>query len=168
VINLRIAAIILAVLCMAFILFMSSRTKEQSLNDSQRFMAFFGILQYAGEAVEGSGGRILLSPFHIAVRKFAHLAVYSVLGMLYFVSFYGYFGKTLKTGIICVILVACFGAADETVQIFSERGASVWDVLIDTIGGVIGVTLTGLAYRIILRTNRLKLFFDRIYDFRAP
>ena len=93
------------------------------------------------------------------LRKLAHFTEFFALGLwctLYVVLFYrraGGFSLTVPFGMICALL-------DETVQIFSKRGASVKDVWIDVFGFfcafliVIFVFLCVLLIRRISRARR--------------
>lgn len=81
------------------------------------------------------------------VRKLAHLTEYTILGGVLYVILrryieYGTVFKTIGLGMAIAIL-------DEFIQIFSPgRSSQFSDVVIDTIGVVIGILLIKLAYSI--------------------
>ena len=81
------------------------------------------------------------------VRKLAHLTEFTILGGVLYVVLrryieYGTVVKTIGVGIV----IACL---DEFIQLFSlGRSYQVFDVLIDTIGIIIGILVVKLAYYI--------------------
>lgn len=81
------------------------------------------------------------------VRKLAHLTEFTILGGVLYVVLrryieYGTVVKTIGVGIV----IACL---DEFIQLFSlGRSSQVFDVLIDTIGIIIGISIVKLAYYI--------------------
>jgi VanZ family protein len=158
----RYLAWIFAIILMAGIFYLSSRSIEQSRGDSARFMTFLG-LSNMDDAMDTSNNTAML--LHNAFRKHIHIIAFGLLGMLYFISLYGYFGGIIKTGIISLGLTVLYGITDEVHQIFTNRGASVCDVFLDALGGLIGITIVGLLFLLILNVKFLKKIFDKIYDF---
>lgn len=81
------------------------------------------------------------------VRKLAHLIEFTILGGVLYVVLrryieYGTVVKTIGVGIV----IACL---DEFIQLFSlGRSSQLSDVLIDTIGIIIGILVVKLAYYI--------------------
>lgn len=81
------------------------------------------------------------------VRKLAHLTEFTILGGVLYVVLrryieYGTIVKTIGVGIV----IACL---DEFIQLFSlGRSSQLSDVLIDTIGIIIGILVVKLAYYI--------------------
>ena len=81
------------------------------------------------------------------IRKLAHLTEFTILGGVLYVVLrryieYGTVVKTIGVGIV----IACL---DEFIQLFSlGRSYQVFDVLIDTIGIIIGILVVKLAYYI--------------------
>ena len=81
------------------------------------------------------------------VRKLAHLTEFTILGGVLYVVLrryieYGTVVKTIGVGIV----IACL---DEFIQLFSlGRSSQVFDILIDTIGIIIGISVVKLAYYI--------------------
>ena len=81
------------------------------------------------------------------VRKLAHLTEFTILGGVLYVVLRRYieYGTVIKT-IGVGIVIACL---DEFIQLFSlGRSSQVFDVLIDTIGIIIGISVVKLAYYI--------------------
>lgn len=81
------------------------------------------------------------------VRKLAHLTEFTILGGVLYVVLrhyieYGTVVKTIGVGIVIASL-------DEFIQLFSlGRSSQLSDVLIDTIGIIIGISVVKLAYYI--------------------
>ena len=81
------------------------------------------------------------------VRKLAHLTEFTILGGVLYVVLRRYieYGTVVKT-IGVSIVIACL---DEFIQLFSlGRSSQFSDVLIDTIGIIIGILVVKLAYYI--------------------
>lgn len=94
-------------------------------------------------------------------RKMAHVLLYSSLGFFcsVYLSSLAYFKGYPKRRVLTFTLLVCFiyGILDELHQSFIPgRGATFFDVLLDTIGGVIGV-LVSFALARLLRFSRLKI-----------
>ena len=70
---------------------------------------------------------------HIFIRKLAHFTIFSILGLLWSLTFLKFkLNKYYLYGIIVVILVA---SIDETIQTFIDgRVGSIYDSLLDIIG----------------------------------
>ena len=79
----------------------------------------------------------LVAKFHRPIRKLAHFSEFALLGMLCatLMHILGK-GKYLLYWVIPVVFCLLFATADEVFQIFTHRGASPKDVLIDFCGGV--------------------------------
>jgi VanZ family protein len=75
-----------------------------------------------------------IDTLHELVRKCAHVFEYSVLSILLFRAVQAPAkGWTIRWAGIALLLTAIFAASDEFHQTFvPSRGASVWDVLLDT------------------------------------
>ena len=82
---------------------------------------------FIGENSGSSGGLL---------RKVAHFTEFAMLGML-FSWLFGMLQKKKFWPFLCGFLTAC---TDETIQRFvPDRGPSVWDVLLDTSGVLVGM-----------------------------
>lgn len=82
------------------------------------------------------------------IRKFAHFSVYLVLGILVWRALTNskYKNKKFITAlIICVI----YAATDELHQLFVPgRGGQLKDVFIDSLGALVGITLSEIMYKL--------------------
>ena len=81
------------------------------------------------------------------IRKLAHLTEFTILGGVLYVVLRRYieYGTVVKT-IVVGIVIACL---DEFIQLFSlGRSSQLSDVLIDTVGIIIGISVVKLTYYI--------------------
>ena len=86
------------------------------------------------------------------IRKLAHFAEYFALSL--FLSAYALiFGKAMRAKVLVVLISAPVAAIDETIQIFSNRGAALSDVLLDISGAALGFAVT---FSSILLVRKLK------------
>lgn len=123
----KIIGIALVIITILLAFWFSSQTGDVSIGQSDRVLLELNLVsQYdiIAETPKYFRRRFLL-------RKGAHLVIYMIIGM----------GVTLtvtdkpKKVLTIVILLAAF---DEFIQIFTGRGASLSDILIDLVGGAIG------------------------------
>lgn len=115
---------IISIAIMILIFWFSHQNGEESLKQSNF------ILQYLKE---------FLDIFNLDIRKLAHFTIYLILGSSYFLSF-----KSLdkNSAVISVTLTFLYACTDEFHQGFVPgRGPALKDVLIDTLGGYLGITL---------------------------
>lgn len=113
-----------SIIIMILIFWFSHQNGENSLKQSNF------ILQYLKD---------ILSIFNLDVRKLAHFTIYLILGSFYFLSFERLNKKSICISIILTFLYAC---TDEYHQSFVPgRGPAFKDVLIDTLGGTVGILL---------------------------
>ena len=83
------------------------------------------------------------------VRKIAHAVEFFVLGsvsVMMLIVLRRIHGHMLLHAVLLVLSVA---VADESIQIFSGRGAMVQDVLLDFVGGMVGILTTLAAYAVV-------------------
>jgi VanZ family protein len=77
---------------------------------------------------------------HTLLRKLGHVTEYFILGLLLFRAFRGETSKkwSWRWTVLALLFVVCYAASDEFHQSFSlAREASVTDVGIDTLGGIL-------------------------------
>ena len=120
-----------SIVTMILIFWFSHQNGEESLKQSNF------ILQYLKE---------VLKIFNLDVRKLAHFTIYLVLGSSYFLSF-----KVLdkKSALVSIILTTLYACTDEFHQGFIPgRGPALKDILIDTLGGSLGITIIFLFFNL--------------------
>ncbi|MDG5786709.1 VanZ family protein [Evansella sp. AB-P1] len=89
------------------------------------------------------------------IRKGAHLFVFAVLGILAYRLAYILIEKRMKSAIIAWLFVTIYASIDEFSQLLHpNRSGMIEDVILDSVGGIIGVGIIILWRR---RNNRFKV-----------
>ncbi len=131
-------------LSIAAIFFFSDQTGDNSHTESRlvadRIAEF--ITSDSENAATNKEIEIISRALDKPIRKLAHLFIYFCLGFIVFTSVRVLgLGKSRPVCILfCILFVVAIASADEFNQMFKEgRGASLKDVVIDTVGGTIGI-----------------------------
>lgn len=96
------------------------------------------------------------SMFYI-VRKMAHMFVFCVLQIIAFNIFRAFNHSFLKSSILSMIFVFGYACLDEFHQLFVDGRAGLFsDVIIDTIGGTIGLFTTSLVSLFLCLIKKIK------------
>lgn len=161
---LRIFIWILTLMWMGGIFFLSSRPIDLSREDSAWFMEKIGLANSKEEGADTNN--LQMMNLQTYIRKQAHLILFAGLAVLFFLSLYGYFGRSEKTALIAFILTTLYGATDEFHQIFSKRGAQVRDILVDARGAVWGLMFMLVIFIIIENSPKLQEILNKIYDIK--
>ncbi|WP_260526354.1 VanZ family protein [Clostridium botulinum] len=87
--------------------------------------------------------------FNLLIRKYAHGFEFAILSILLFMSL-NFFGLSKRNLIIYILFIVLFSAVmDEFFQLFVPgRNSSVKDIVIDFIGGGVGVLIVTIINRI--------------------
>ncbi len=89
------------------------------------------------------------------LRKLAHVAEYGALGFLVMLmNRYRACRNKCVTLWFPMFFVLAVGVLDEFFQSFSNRTSSVNDIILDFIGGILGMFLAALLHRMIKRKNK--------------
>ena len=136
---------VLIFMTLAFIWGHSCLSREASGNESDAVRELLeGII-----GTEGAFARFV----GIYIRKIAHFTEFAVLGVEMTLLTY----LTTKSGIRelggCVAFGPIVAVIDETIQIFSGRGSSLFDIMIDTCGYLSAFLVTSLLYFVICNTS---------------
>lgn len=123
-------------ICLCFIWGNSLLSREQSAAISDAVCGMVKTL--LGLPLEDAPDAVVSSSF--IIRKLAHLSEFCILSILFCARVNV---KKLFTGLstFSFVLTAAVASIDETIQIFSNRGAAVRDVLIDCIGAAVGLAV---------------------------
>lgn len=159
---LRIFIWIITLLWMGGIFFLSSRPVDLSREDSAWLMEKIGLSSSKEEGIDTNN--LQMMSLQTYIRKQAHLILFAGLSVLFFLSLYGYFGKSEKTALIAFILTTLYGATDEIHQIFSNRGAQIRDVIVDARGAVWGLMFMLVIFIIIENSPKLQRILNKIYN----
>lgn len=136
-----------ALLMMYVIFTFSSQTGEESSNLSNKVTesALIVVDHVLDKGWSEEDIQVRVEKYGLYVRKLAHMTEYCILAITISLPLYVYglrgFPLLLLAGIICV----GFAATDEYHQsMVANRGPSITDVGIDSIGALIGITLVRL------------------------
>ena len=91
---------------------------------------------------------------HLMIRKLAHLTEFACLSVL--ISWHLRLVKEKKVHqmLLAVLLAMAAALVDETIQLYTpDRGPSLLDVWIDTLGAVLGMTAMQLGYHLRKKKN---------------
>ena len=91
---------------------------------------------------------------HLLIRKLAHLTEFACLAAL--ISWHLALVKERKVHriVLAVLLAMAAALVDETIQLYApDRGPSLTDVWIDTLGAVLGMTALQLGYHLKRKKN---------------
>ena len=78
--------------------------------------------------------------FENPIRKLAHFAEYAVMGVLVYLLWRQWMERSKKLFILVIVWVFVSAAMDELHQLFvPDRCGNLWDVLLDTCGGIFGM-----------------------------
>ena len=156
-------AIILAVavfINMALIFFFSAESKEASGDRSTGIVEMITNLLYPDlESMDWNTRMDLIASTHLLVRKLAHFAEFGLLGFLsaWLVAYVNRRKKWIRAWLewlIPIVFCLLYAISDEVHQIFSNRGASVKDVVIDFAGAVTGILLLRAILGIVRASKR--------------
>ena len=83
------------------------------------------------------------------VRKLAHITEYALMSVVTFILVSQFTRSRRKMIFTTILIIACLASLDEIHQLFIPlRGAKVSDVLIDSFGGMVGISFINLIYDI--------------------
>lgn len=88
------------------------------------------------------------------LRKCIYAGVFFILAILILFGLKLFNAKGFKLSIIPIILSFLYACTDEFHQMFVSGRASEWlDVMIDTVGAIIGVIVINIIFKIVHRTK---------------
>lgn len=95
---------------------------------------------------------INISSIHIVVRKLAHFGAYLILAYLVMRALTHYLVLNLKMIGIALFICVVYAISDEVHQLFIDgRSGEVRDVLIDSIGAIVGIIVYILRMKLLYR-----------------
>ena len=132
---------------MAIIYFFSEESMEDSGNRSTGIVEKIMYLLHPDyDSLKWSTRMEIMASTHRLVRKLAHFAEFGLLGFLsaWLVAYVNRRKKWIRAWLewlIPIVFCLIYAISDEVHQIFSNRGASAKDVVIDFAGAVTGILL---------------------------
>lgn len=88
----------------------------------------------------------------LIIRKLAHFTEYLILGLLIINVLKDYFKITIKLVLFSILFAFIYALSDEFHQLFiKSRNGNILDVLIDTFGSTIGVSIFFIKYKIAIK-----------------
>ena len=141
----QIIYLILVVIWMSTIFNFSSQTGGESQGLSQKVTKAIVEIFTHNQNIEEAKKLELIENLDYYIRKLAHFSIYALGGILIY-NYINTYNLSKKIVIIISILIgAIYAMTDEFHQIFtSGRSANLLDVLIDSSGIIVGVTLKNL------------------------
>ena len=143
--------IFLSILCLVFIFFNSSQDGNISNIRSNNMIEKVIIDESTNDSNSNkfSDMHINRKEFNLVIRKFAHGFEFGILAIILFKSF-SFFVLNKKNIIIySLFLVLICAVGDEFFQLYIPgRNSSVKDIVIDFIGGIIGILIVNIVFRI--------------------
>ena len=106
-----------------------------------------GIMAFVMELLRIPAG--FSDSLHLVIRKLAHLTEFACLGALISWHLKLVKEKRVYQIFVAVLIAMAVGLVDETIQLFTpDRGPSLVDVWIDTLGAVLGITAVQMGYHL--------------------
>lgn len=135
-------AFLLLAACIWLIWSNSMQSPEASAARSRYVAELLG--RFLGGIFGAQSSLVVFAQTH--VRKIAHAVEFALLGVTS-VAMLAILGRVnIHMVVHAAFLVLLVAVADETIQVFTNRGASVLDVVLDFAGGLAGLSLALLVY----------------------
>lgn len=148
-------AVMICLLWMGFIFYQSSKTSEQSNEMSHEIVNYIGNQQKEEAKVETHESMMTqeskwnFDQVNVFIRKSAHAFEFFILSLLLAWALIEYNISGWKLIFWTLISVLLYALSDEFHQLFVEgRSARFFDVMVDFIGGFIGLLLVQLILKI--------------------
>ncbi len=148
-IALRIISLILIIGWMGLIFYLSHQNADSSSNMSAGLIK--RVLQVFIPETGSDEMTSIIASLQFIIRKTAHLTLYLILGVLCLLHFSTYNRLSLfLKGFLSFIISALYAVSDEYHQTYIlGRSGEIRDVLIDSLGAVIGILLALIIYKIL-------------------
>ena len=156
-----IISVILVIIWMAFIYFMSNMNREESSSTSRTIIV--DVINKIDEMTHASSETIkkhqtydFIKKVHHIFRKFSHTLVYMALAILIFNLLIQLRKRKLfMYNLLTIMLCFIYACTDEYHQTFIlGRGGQFTDILIDTLGAIVGCFLISMVYLIVKKHQK--------------
>ena len=129
----------LVAICMAVIFYLSSQPANVSSQASRQVTE---VIVETVQKVKPDMTEVDIRDLNSFVRKNAHFIIYLLLGFLTINALYEYNTELKKKVILAFAICVLYAISDEIHQLFVPgRGGQVTDVIIDSVGSVVGIGL---------------------------
>lgn len=148
-------SIVLVILWMGVIFYFSNQPATVSTIQSNKVIHILD--KISEDSVLGNILHILYKSkgASFIIRKSAHMVSYAMLAVLSFIMVYAHKSHIRKSFIYGFLITFLYSITDEIHQLFIPgRAGMIQDVLIDSLGAVIGLSLITLIYKLIMRKNK--------------
>lgn len=143
----KVLKIILVLLWMMMIFLLSNEEAVQSSKKSDGLI-IRSVELFTGKSLSVRQKEKVLKYLVFPVRKCAHLSLYLVLGILVISLLREYMAINTKLVLLSLLICFLYACSDEIHQLFVPgRSGEVRDVLIDTLGSILGVSFYYLVFR---------------------
>ena len=139
--------LIICILWMGFIFYNSSLNGEESNGTSYKVVNKITNNNYTYLGSSKNNNTKSVQNFNVFIRKNAHAFEFGVLSILLALTFFTYNrkGRSVVSTILLIVLI--YAVSDEYHQLYVPgRGSNVKDVMIDFLGGIIGLLLFYISY----------------------
>lgn len=150
--KLKVVMLILIIILMFFIItYFSSQQGTQSKSTSTKLSIViakeWNEIFHLSQTQENQNNFIVW--LYKPVRKLAHIMEYALMAVVTYILIGQFTRNRRKMIITTIIIIACLASIDEIHQLFIPlRSAKVSDVLIDSFGGIVGISFINLLYDI--------------------
>lgn len=142
----------LTMICMVFIFYMSDQPSSISSTQSDKVI---DIMSKSPVLSSGINRLINIGKVDFVVRKFAHMFLYFILAILIYLALKNRYG--IKAYIYSLIGSFVYACTDEIHQLFIPgRSGEFKDVLVDSLGALIGLTIVFIINNLLLGKEDLK------------
>lgn len=134
--------VLIFILMISIIFYFSSQSGEQSNQISETVYRLFGDETGITDDLIGTW-----TP-HNLFRKFGHIFIYSILGMVTYTVIKLKIANNKLSMIIALLICYIIAVLDEKYQLQTGRTSKTYDIVIDCIGAMIGITTVKILSRI--------------------
>lgn len=142
---------------MALIFLLSSQNAAVSSGTSGNIIRLIaGVFRPGFNELSAAEQAEIVASMQFIIRKSAHFCIYTVLGVLSFLTFVSYSRPIFawRLAISCAVCLL-YAASDEIHQLFVPgRSGEVRDVMIDFSGAALGIAVSSLIFLLICRIKK--------------
>lgn len=151
-------SIVLVILWMGVIFYFSNQPATVSTSQSNKVI--HALDKISEDSILGDILQILYESkgASFIIRKSAHMISYAILAVLSFIMVYSHKTYIKPSFIYGFLITFLYAITDEIHQLFIPgRSGMIQDVLIDSLGAIIGLSLITLIYKLVTRRNKYNI-----------